>query len=103
MIDVCELVDVGYSLTPGGNQQERIVRKRRVYCSVQSIGVKELYAAMAVEHNPELKIILRNADDYQNEHYAVYHDAVYVILRTYRTGFGIELTLERTRDLEGMI
>ena len=62
---------------------------REVFCGVRSIGMKEFYSANSTDYRPELKLVLA---DYNGQRYR--------ILRTYRAGQELELTLERAPEEE---
>lgn len=67
---------------------------RGVFCGVRSIGMKEFYSASATDFHPEIKFVLADYLDYNDETLAEYGGQVYRIIRTYRTGQELELTAE---------
>lgn len=69
--------------------------RREVLCGVRSIGMKEFYSAHSTDFRPELKLVLADYLDYDGETLALYNGEMYRILRTYRVGQELELTLER--------
>ena len=70
--------------------------KRKVYCTLKSIGMQEKYQAMSIGLNPEVKVILRHDFEYKGEDLCELNGRRYSILRTYVTeADGIELTLQR--------
>ena len=69
--------------------------KREVFCGIRSIGMKEFYSAHSTDFRPELKLVLADYLDYDDETLADYNGVRYRILRTYRVGQELELTLER--------
>ena len=70
--------------------------RRKVYCTVKSIGMTEAYQAMGLGLNPELKVVLAHDFEYQNEPVCELKGIRYKIIRTYITeADGIELTLQR--------
>ena len=75
--------------------------KREVFCGVRSIGMKEFYSANSTDFHPELKLVLADYLDYNDETLADYNGQRYRILRTYRTGNELELTLERAPAEDG--
>lgn len=75
--------------------------KREVFCGVRSIGMKEFYASNSSDFHPELKLVLADYLDYNDETLADYNGQRYRILRTYRTGQELELTLERAPAEDG--
>ncbi len=103
MLDSAELIRVTWKEDDSGSQPPEIVSRNEVPCEVQSVGMKESYQAYSVGRNPEVKLVLADFADYAAEQYALYDSAVFKILRTYRAGRRLELTLERTRDLEGVV
>lgn len=68
---------------------------REVFCELRSIGMREFYAANATEYHPEAKFVLADYLDYDDETLAIYNGTLYRILRTYRVGQELELTVER--------
>ena len=74
---------------------------REVFCRQLNIGMKEFYQASAVDRHPEAKVALPDYLDYEGEALADYNGQRYSILRTYRVGNELELTLERAAKEEG--
>lgn len=101
--DVINLLRIAETTDDTGNKQSSIASNRQVFCRINSVGMKEIYAAQAVGHNPELRATIAESADYEDETYAIYNGNVYKVLRTYQSGLAIELTLERTRDFEWVI
>ena len=79
----------------------RVETKREVFCGVRSIGMKEFYSANGTDFHPELKLALADYLDYNDETLADYNGLRYRILRTYRAGQELELTLERAAEEDG--
>ena len=70
--------------------------RRKVFCTVKSIGMQEAYHAMGIGLNPEMKVILAHDFEYKGESLCEVKGIRYRILRTYVTETdGIELTLQR--------
>lgn len=69
--------------------------KRSVFAELASVGQKEFYQAQAVGLNPELRFKLQDYLDYNAEQYLEHNDVRYRVLRTYRNGQSIELTVYR--------
>ena len=67
--------------------------RQEVFGKPISIGTTEFYQAAATNQKPELKFILADYLDYSGEPYVQYEGTLYRIMRTYRTGQEIELTL----------
>ncbi len=68
---------------------------RDVFGRLQSIGQSEFYQAHATGLKPELKFILADYLDYNEETLVEYDGQRYRVLRTYRAGLELELTLYR--------
>lgn len=68
---------------------------REVICRVGSIGQKEFYQAHAVGLQPELRVILADYLDYEGETLTELNGERLRVLRTYRNGQELELTLYR--------
>ena len=69
--------------------------RRDVFCSLRSIGHSEFYEAYATEYRPELKFVLADYLDYQGETLVKYGADLYRVIRTYRTGQELEITVGR--------
>ena len=68
---------------------------REVFAKLGSIGQKEFYQAHAVGLQPELKFILADYLDYDDEPMVEHNGQRYRVLRTYRKGQELELTVYR--------
>lgn len=68
---------------------------RTVLCSLRSIGQSEFYEASARDFYPEMKFVLADYLDYDNEQLVEYNGQRYSVLRTYRAGQELELTVQR--------
>jgi SPP1 family predicted phage head-tail adaptor len=68
---------------------------REVFAKLGSIGQKEFYQAQAVGLQPELKFVLADYLDYDGEALVEYNGQRYRVLRTYRAGQELELTVYR--------
>ena len=68
---------------------------REVFGELRSIGQKEFYQAQAVGLQPEVKFVLADYLEYENEQLVEHDGQRYRVLRTYRTGQQIELTCYR--------
>ena len=69
--------------------------RRSVFCRQASIGQREFYQAHAVGLKPELRLVLSDYLDYNNEQLVEYDGQIYRVLRTYRTGQELELVVYR--------
>ena len=68
---------------------------REVFGRLQSVGQAEFYQAHATGLKPELKFILADYLDYDGETLVEHGGQRYRVLRTYRAGQALELTLYR--------
>lgn len=74
---------------------------RTVFCGLRSIGQREFYEAQAVDFYPEVKFVLADYLDYNNERLVEHNGQRYHVLRTYRTGQELELIAARASAEEG--
>ena len=74
---------------------------RTVFCRMASIGMKEFYEASARDFYPEVKFILADYLDYDNEQLVEHNGQRYRVLRTYRTGQELEIVVTRASAEEG--
>lgn len=68
---------------------------REVFARIGSIGQKEFYQAQAVGLQPELKFVLADYLEYDGEPMVEHNGQRYRVLRTYRKGQELELTVYR--------
>lgn len=68
---------------------------REVFARLSSIGQKEFYQGQAVGLKPELKFVLADYLDYQNESEVEYNGIRYRVLRTFRSGKELEIVVYR--------
>ena len=66
---------------------------REVFGRLGSIGQAEFYQAHAAGLKPELKFILADYLDYEDETVVEYNGQRFRVLRTFRNGLELELTL----------
>ena len=76
---------------------------RTVFCGLRSIGQKEFYEASALDFYPEMKFVLADYLDYNGEQLLEHNGQRYRVLRTYRTGQELEITVVRASAEEGGI
>ena len=76
---------------------------RTVFCGLRSIGMKEFYEASARDFYPEMVFLLADYLDYDGEQLVEHNGQRYRVLRTYRTGQNLELTVTRASAEEGGI
>lgn len=68
---------------------------RDVFAKLESIGQKEFYQAHAVGLQPEVKFVLADYLDYDGEEAVLHNVQRYRVLRTYRKGQELEITVYR--------
>lgn len=69
--------------------------RREVLCGLRSVGHVEFYEAQATDYKPELKFVLADYFDYNNETLVKYGADLYRVIRTYRVGHELEITVGR--------
>ena len=69
--------------------------RREVLCGLRSVGHAEFYEAHATEYHPELKFVLEDYLDYEGETLVKYGPDLYRVIRTYRAGQELEITVGR--------
>lgn len=67
--------------------EERVLRLAKI----KSIGQSEFYQAQAQGLKPEIKFVLADYLDYNNQEEVIYNGFRYKILRTFRTGSELEI------------
>lgn len=71
-------------------------RRRQVYCTVRSVGMREAYEALSHGLRPEWVFELTHSFEYHGEKRCEFHGIEYTVLRTYvNEADGIEITVER--------
>ena len=66
---------------------------RDVFARLGSIGQQEFYQAHAVGLKPEIKFVLTDYLDYEGESLVLYEGKRYRVLRTFRKGQELEITV----------
>ena len=79
----------------------QVETSREVFALLGSIGQTEFYQAQAAGLKPELKFTLADYLDYDGEILAEYRGQRYRVLRTFRSGQRLELTLYREVNPDG--
>ena len=69
--------------------------RKEVFCTLKSIGASEFYQAQATDLKPELKFVLEDFLDYDGEVHVEHEGTLYRVIRTYRAGLQLELTVTR--------
>ena len=80
-------------LEPDGYTIESEIR-REVFCRFSSIGTQEFYQAQATELRPEFKFVIADYLDYNCEYLRIYEEQWYRVIRTYRKGQELEITVQ---------
>lgn len=88
--EVIYLASVKSTINEFGDQIETMETSMRL-AKLKSIGQAEFYQAQAQGLKPELKFVLADYLDYDNQEYIVYNNFRYKVLRTFRTGNEIEI------------
>lgn len=70
------------------------LEKREVFVQAKSIGSREFYQAATTDFHPVLTLVLADYYDYQDEKIVIYEGRPFDIIRTYRKGTRLELTLQ---------
>lgn len=91
----------GKPVLDAGGRQKVSETSREVFCRQLNIGTKEFYQASAVDRHPAAKVALPDYLDYEGETLADYNGQRYTVLRTYRVGQELELTLEHAAKEAG--
>ena len=68
---------------------------RDVFAKLESVGQKVFYQAHAVGLQPEVKFVLADYLDYDGEEIVLHNGQRYRVLRTYRKGQELEITVYR--------
>lgn len=88
--EVIYLLSVETATNNVGDQIETQKKEMR-FAKLKSIGQSEFYQAQANGLKPELKFVLADYLDYDNQEYVIHNNFRYKVLRTYRTGNEIEI------------
>lgn len=74
--------------------------RREIFCRVASVGQQEFYQAQATELRPELKFIIADYLDYGGECLCIHAGQWYRVIRTYRKGVELEITVQKAAEEE---
>lgn len=72
-----------------------ITVSKDVFAEVSSISQSEFYQAQASGLKPEIKFILSDYRNYNNQKTLIYNSETYTVLRTYRKNNQLEITAYR--------
>lgn len=82
--EVIFLLSTQSTINEVGDQIETQEKKMR-FAKIKSIGQSEFYQAQAQGLKPEIKFVLADYLDYENQEEVVYNGFRYKVLRTFRT------------------
>ena len=94
MTEVITLIQQTHGVDAYGDPEVTEIT-RDVFAKMGSIGQKEFYQAHAVGLQPEIKFVLSDYLDYEGESLVQYEGQRYRVLRTYRNGQELEITVYR--------
>lgn len=77
---------------------QRTTEERKIFAGLRSIGQSEFYQAQADGLKPEIKFIISDYLDYKGEKEIEHDGKVYNVLRTYRDGKKLEITVYGVDD-----
>lgn len=67
---------------------------REVFVRAKSIGSREFYQAATTDYHPTVTLVLADYYDYDGESVVRYDEKLFDVIRTYRQGNRLELTLQ---------
>lgn len=76
-----------------GQGRRKTRSRREIFAKILSVGQQEFYQAQATGLKPEIKFEIADYLDYQNEKELIHEDIKYQVLRTYRKGKNLEITV----------
>ena len=88
--EVIYLLSKQTAINDVGDQIETIKKSMR-FARMKSIGQSEFYQAQSQGLKPEIKFVLSDYLDYENQEELIHNNFRYKILRTFRTGNEIEI------------
>ena len=88
--EVIYLVSKQTSINEVGDQIDTPKKSMR-FARMKSIGQSEFYQAQAQGLKPEIKFVLSDYLDYENQEELIHNNFRYKVLRTFRTGNEIEI------------
>lgn len=92
-----KLITVDKTVNEYGDTVENDCMEREVFAEVKSIGQTEFYQAQASGIKPEIKFVLPDYLEYQNEKkikfrsYGEVEERIYTVIRTFRKGNELEI------------
>lgn len=88
--EVIYLLSTQNEINEVGDQIE-VAKKEMRFAEIKSIGQSEFYQAQAQGLKPEIKFVLPDYLDYDNQEEIIYNNFRYKVLRTFRTGNELEI------------
>ena len=88
--EVIFLTTTGSVTNEVGDQIETQTKTMR-FAKLKSIGQSEFYQAQAQGLKPEIKFVLADYLDYDNQEEVIYNNFRYKVLRTFRSGNELEI------------
>jgi phage head-tail adaptor, putative, SPP1 family len=88
--DVIKLISITSNVDESGDTVS-IENQREVFAEMKSISQSEFYKAQAIGLKPEIKFVLSDYYDYENENFIEYEDKRYRVLRTYQADNTLEI------------
>ena len=70
------------------------LQEREVFVRAKSIGSREFYQAATTDYHPTVTLVLADYYDYDGESVVRYDEKLFDVIRTYRQGNRLELTLQ---------
>lgn len=103
MIRISTVTLIGESPEAHGVGEAPTEIRRKILCSVHSIGQREAYLAMGAGLDPEVKLRIAMESDYHGEKLCEFEGVRYRIIRTYiPEENGVELVVQRcSRNARG--
>ena len=92
--DVITLVSRTYTISDYGDVVSS-ASMRNVFADIRSVGMREKYEALQAGLDPELVFVLADYEEYEGEDEIQHDDKTYRVIRTYRNGQTLELTVTR--------
>lgn len=97
--EIIELGRTGIRENAAADQIEATVY-REVFAEVKSVSQSEFYTAAQSGLTPAFKFVLADYYDYNGEELVRYNGELYRVIRTYRAGVTIELTVEKKAGVQ---
>ena len=89
--EVIYLVTTQHRTNEVGDSIEELQKTMR-FATLKSIGQAEFYQAQAQGLKPEIKFVLADYLDYENQEEIIYNNFRYKVLRNFRNGNDLEIT-----------